>query len=70
MSMKKKRAIWDGNKDFFIISLLSKAALDGQRSDNGFKKTILCQVAVDFNAKFGVSPAIDFSQIQTRMHSV
>lgn len=64
----KTKAIWDDNKDKYLLKLLKKQIDAGKRSDSGFKKEAWIQITADFNTKF--SPPYDRDQIKTRVQTV
>lgn len=62
------RALWDDDRDAFLVKLMLDQARAGKRADSGFKKEAWVTATDLFNAEFSVTLTV--LQIKTRMQTV
>ena len=66
----KGRAQWNDDQDGFLIKHLLNATREGKKSDSGFKKDVMQDVAKKLNAKYAIKPAMTWLQCRTRSQNV
>jgi hypothetical protein len=64
----KDRAVWDNDRDAYLVGLLQEQARLGKRADSGFKKEAWTAVMMKYNEKFAVQ--YDRDQLKARLKQV